>query len=76
MVKDSALSLLWCAFDPCLRNFHVPWYAPPQKKGISVDREMDEGRNKCAQQMSQQGRGGIRRTCLLRFRLGQVPWSL
>ena len=28
MVKDSALSLLWCGFDPWPGNFRVPWLQP------------------------------------------------
>ena len=31
-VEDPVLSLLWCGFDPWLRNFHMPWMQPKKNK--------------------------------------------
>ena len=31
-VKDPALSLLWCGFDPWPRNFYMPRVWPKKKK--------------------------------------------
>ena len=31
-VKDLALSLLWCRFDPWPGNFHMPWAWPKKEK--------------------------------------------
>ena len=31
-VKDLALSLLWCEFDPWLGKFHMPWVRQKKKK--------------------------------------------
>ena len=31
-VKELALSLLWCQFDPWPRNFHMLWAWPKKKR--------------------------------------------
>ena len=47
-VKDLALSLLWCEFDPWLGKFHMPWVRQKKKKRKKERNEMKrkKGRKK------------------------------
>ena len=38
-VKELALSLLWCQFDPWPRNFHMLWAWPKKKRKNSLGKK-------------------------------------
>ena len=38
-VKDLALSLQWCGFNPWPRNFHTLWARPPHERKRKKERE-------------------------------------